>query len=197
PSGFRRTPATRTNADARGNSKPRTIDGDRLLIQSWQSSKVRGVGGQSARLSSGAGRLCLRVQDQFLHAPIGSLGRVYFVFRRAGKRVSAGKLPKIASGASDHPKHFAVERNLEDAPRKGTFSNKKDLIGSRRNADGIRLPNDRGQARAGGGGAIDGAGFRIRRHVDGKHAQELALRIEHLNAPIRAIADIQIVAAVG
>ena len=111
--------------------------------------------------------------------------------------MSARELPKIASGTSNHPKHFAVERNLEDPPWKRAFSNKKDLIGSRRNADGIRLPNDRGQARAGGGGAIDGAGFRIRRHVDGKHAQELALRIEHLNAPIRAIADIQIVAAVG
>src|SRR5207253_365768 len=119
-------------------------------------------------------------------------GRVHFAFGRAGKRMSAGELPKIAPGASDDTKDFAVERNLEDPPRKRTLSNEKDLIGSRRNADGIRLPNHRGQARAVWGGAVDRAGFWVRRHVDRKHTQELALRIEHLNAPIGAIAHVEI-----
>ena len=111
--------------------------------------------------------------------------------------MSAGELPKITSGASDDSKDFAVERDLEDPPGEGAFSNEKNLVGSGGDADRIGLPNHSGQALARRGDAIDGAGFGIGRYVNRKHAEKFTLGIEHLNAPIGAIAHVEIVIAVG
>ena len=61
------------------------------------------------------------MKDQLLHTPIGSFSGVDFAFRRAGKLVGAGELLEPASGAADDPKHFPIERKLEDPPGKGCF----------------------------------------------------------------------------
>ena len=49
---------------------------------------------------------------------------------------------------------------------------------------------------AGGRVAVDRVGSGSRRHVDGEHAQKLAVGIEHLDAPVGAIAHIDVVVAV-
>src|SRR5207249_9397896 len=45
--------------------------------------------------------------------------------------------------------------------------------------------------------AVDGAGLRIRRHVDCEHPQKFPIGVEYLNAPVGAIADVEIVVAIG
>ncbi len=112
------------------------------------------------------------MKDQLLNAPIGSFSGVHLVSEGQCKLVGAGELLKLASRAAYDSKHLAVERNLEDSTGEGTFSHEKHLVGARCDADGIGGPNHGGQALAGGSVAIDGAGARARRHVDGEHAQK-------------------------
>src|SRR5579862_3169109 len=87
-----------------------------------RTSACVGASDTTSLLARDAGGLCLRMKDQFLHSPVGGLRRVHLVFRRAGQLVSAGKLPKVASGASNDPEHLAFQRDLEDAAGEGAFS---------------------------------------------------------------------------
>src|SRR5579864_3451928 len=122
------------------------------------------------------------MQHQLLHAPIGGLGDVDFILRRASKRVAAGELLELAAGAADYAQYLAVERQLEDTPREGRFAEEQHLVRAGGDAERIRCPDRLREARAGRGGAIDGMRSGDRRYVDGEHAQELAFRVEDLDA---------------
>src|SRR4030095_6060811 len=88
------------------------------------------------------------------------------------------------------------ERNFEDASRVGRLANKHHLVWPRRDADGIGRTDHACQRLAIWRVAIDGAGFRIRRNVYGEHSLEFAFGVEHLDAPVRTIADIDVVIVV-
>src|SRR5262245_5880343 len=77
----------------------------------------------------------LRAQEQFLHPPVGRLGHVDLVLRRAGDLMAARELLEGAAGLSDHAQHLAFERHLEQPSREGRFADKHDLVRARRNAD--------------------------------------------------------------
>src|SRR5207253_6174927 len=83
-----------------------------------------------------------------------------------------------------------------DPPGEGTLSNEKDLVGAGRDADRIGSPDHPCQGLAAWRVAVDRAGSGSRRHVNGKHTQKLAFGIEHLDAPVRPIADVDVVVAV-
>ena len=136
------------------------------------------------------------MKDQLLDAPIGSLRGVHFVFRGASELVGSRELLKLAPRAADHPQHLAIERNLEDSAGEGALSHKKHLVRPRRDADRIGSPNHCGQTLADWSIAIYRLCSWNRRHVNGEHTQKLTFGIEHLDAPIGAIAHIEIVVAV-
>ena len=73
-------------------------------------------------------------------------------------------------------------------------------MGRRRDAD---RPRRTGRKRADGDHRLVGYfsdrrfGVRRHRHVDGELAQEFSLAVEHLDAPVAAIGDINIIVGVG
>src|SRR5262249_37180312 len=123
----------------------------------------------SISLTLRAGRFSLWMQKQFLNAPIGSLSNVQFVFRRARKLMRAGKGSEQTSGTADHSKHLSVERDFKDPTRVRGFADVQHLIRSRSNTNKIRRADHSGESRSGWSRAVDGATFRIRRHVDCEH----------------------------
>src|SRR5207245_4109870 len=60
----------------------------------------------------------------------------------------------------------------------------------------IRSADDRCQGLTSWSVAVHGAGSGSRRHVDCEHTQKLAFGIEHLDAPVRPIAYVDVVVAV-
>ena len=79
----------------------------------------------------------MSAQEQLLHPPIRSLADVQLTLRRARERVRTGELSQVASRATDHPQHGAVERNLEDSSRVCRFPHEEHLSGPGRNAERI------------------------------------------------------------
>jgi len=78
-----------------------------------KSSRHEGLGMRTPvarfRLAHRARSLCLRAKDQLLHAPIRGFRGVQLVFRRTGKRMSAGELSDIAPRAANNPENLAFQ----------------------------------------------------------------------------------------
>src|SRR5262245_58911375 len=108
-----------------------------------------------------------RLQQQLLHPPVGGLGRIDLILRRAGELMRAGELLQVASRLADHAQHLALERDLEDPPRKGRLADEHHLVLARRDADRIGRADHASEPLAGRRVAIGGARRRIGRHVDG------------------------------
>src|SRR2546426_357454 len=138
----------------------------------------------------------LRAQQQLLHAPVGGFGDVDFVLGRARQLVGAGELSEQAAGAADDSEDLAVERDLEDPAGERGLADEHHLIGAGRDADRIRGANQRSQPLAGWRVPVDRPGPGSGRHIDGEHPHKPALGIEDLNAPVRSIADVDVVVAI-
>src|SRR6185503_18724394 len=111
-------------------------------------------------------------QDQLLHPPIRSLADVQLTLGGARERVCAGELSEVASRATDHPQHGAVERNLEDSSRVCRFPNEEHLSGPGRHAERIGCSDRLLETLARGRRAVDGARRGIRWHIDREHPLE-------------------------
>src|ERR1700680_685569 len=109
----------------------------------------------------------------------------------------AGELPQIASRTADHAQHLAIERHFENPPRESGFADEQHLSGTGRDAERIGRADHAGKRGPGWRSAIDSAARRIRRNVDREHPYKLAVGIEDLDAPVGAVADIDIVVAVN
>src|SRR5712671_2680382 len=107
----------------------------------------------------------------------------------------AGELLEIAPRLADDAKHLAVERYLEDPPREGGFADKHH-IAARRDAERIGLADHRFETLAGRRCAVHRMRSGNRRYIDAEHALELAVGVEDLDAPVRAVADIDVVVAI-
>src|SRR5882757_841689 len=118
------------------------------------------------------------------------------MIRGAGQLVSAGKLFQLAAGAANDSEHFSVERNFENSPRESKFSNEKHLVGAGCNADRIGSATHCGEALAAWSVSVNRMSSGGRWHVDGEHTQKCSFRIEHLDTPIGAIADVEVVVAI-
>src|SRR6266851_4541026 len=59
----------------------------------------------------------LRVEDQFLHAPVVHVGDIDRVLRRAGDAVDPVELAELVAGLAEHPHNLAVQRQLVYAAR--------------------------------------------------------------------------------
>src|SRR5438552_18781742 len=140
----------------------------------------------------------LRLEQQLLHAPVRGLGDVDFILRRAGELVAAGKFLEVASRPADHAQHLALERQLEDAAGEGRLAEKEHLVRvcAGRNAERVRRADRLRQPRASRGVAVGGDGARLRRHINGEHALEGAVGVEHLDATVGAVADVDVVIVV-
>src|SRR4030095_14283557 len=133
---------------------------------------------------------------QLLHPPVRRLGDVQLTLRGTGERVRTGKLPEVAAGATDYPQHRAVERNLEDASRVRRFPHEEHLRGTGSHAERIGRSDRLLETLAGGRRAVDGARRGIGWHIDREHALEVAIGVEHLNAMVRGITDVDVVSQV-
>src|SRR5262249_49526029 len=135
-------------------------------------------------------------QNEFLNTPVGRFGDVDFAFRGTRELVRAGELFQQAARPADHPEHFPVERHLEDPPGERRFTDEHDLSRARRNTDGIRSADARCEPLAGRRVAVDRVRARRGRHVDREETQELPVGVEDLDAPVRPIANVDVVAAI-
>src|ERR1700730_3844007 len=63
--------------------------------------------------------LMIRLQNQFLHAPIQQLADIEFVFRRARDFVDPTKLLELLAGLAEYSHHFPLEAELIDPTGKG------------------------------------------------------------------------------
>ena len=138
----------------------------------------------------------LSAQEQLLHPPIRSLADVQLTLRGARERVRTGELSQVASRATDHPQHGAIEGNLEDSSRVGRFPHEEHLHGPGCNAERIGCADRLLETFAGGCRTVDRAGRGIGWHIDREHALEVAVGVEHLDAMVRAIADVDVVSLV-
>src|SRR5437764_2547577 len=109
----------------------------------------------------------------------------------------AGKLAEIPPGAADNAENFAVQRHFENPPGIGRLADEQYLVGRRRDAERIGRADHLGQSRTRWCRAIDRLAGGVRRHVYSKHAEEFAVGIEYLDAPVRAITNIDVVVAIN
>src|SRR5580700_3095079 len=63
--------------------------------------------------------LFLRMQDEFLHAPVQQFGHVNLVFRGAGDFVYPAELLEFLAGLAQPAQDFSVQIEFVDAARKG------------------------------------------------------------------------------
>src|SRR4030095_9301465 len=96
-----------------------------------------------------AGRSESGLQQQLLHPPVGGLGRIDLIPRRAGELVRARELLQVTSRLADHAQHLALERDLEDAPREGRFADEHHLVLTGRDADRVGRADRAGETLAG------------------------------------------------
>src|SRR6185436_20211042 len=103
----------------------------------------------------------LRMEDQFLHAPIHDLGDIKFVFRRTGDFVNPAELLWLFAGAAQNAENLSIESQLIKPARK-RVGGVQHLIGAGRDAYG---PGCAGVLAAGGFGRWHGSHprFGIRR----------------------------------
>src|SRR5216684_3322560 len=108
-----------------------------------------------------------------------------------------GELTEIASRPAHHAQNLAIECHLEDAAWVCRLPNEQHLIGTGGNADRVGSSDYLLEAITCRCSAIDSSRRRIRRHIDRKHALEIAIAIKDLDATVRAIANINIVLKVN
>src|SRR6266699_1400131 len=138
------------------------------------------------------------MQHQLLHAPVEELGDVEHVLRGAGDLVDPAELLQLLPGFAEHPENLPVEAQLVHASRERVgdvehlFRAGRDAHRPRR-ARHHRLRISRGlDLRHIGQVADRRARLRIVRHVYRELALEPALPVEHLDAPVAAVGDVDV-----
>src|SRR5579871_5520563 len=138
----------------------------------------------------------LFLQQKFLDTPIRRFRGIYLSLRRTSQRVRTRELAEIASRFPNYAQHLSIQRDFENAPRIRGLADKQHLGRTLCDAERIGRPDHSGQTGTGRCRSVHRPRARIGRYIDGELAQELAFGVEDLNAPIGAVADINIVVAV-
>src|SRR5258706_6591323 len=147
---------------------------------------------------SGARSITSRMKDQLLHSPIEQLGDEDHVLRWAGDRMNPAELLQLLARLPEHAEDLSVEAELVQPPRVG-IGGEQDLVRAGRDAKRPRS--------AGSEGALlrvrirlvadRGASVAVERNVDRDGAQEVAVAVEHLDAPVEAIGDVDVSLRIG
>jgi hypothetical protein len=90
----------------------------------------------------------------------------------------SGELAEIAPRPANHAQNLAIECQLEDAAGVCRLPDEQHLIGAWGNADRVGSPDYLLEAITRRCSAIDSARGGIRRHIDRKHALEVAIGIK-------------------
>src|SRR5262245_46059183 len=145
--------------------------------------------------------LLVRAQHQLLHAPVQDLGDVELVLGRAGDLVNPSELLGLLARAAQIAQYLAFQGQFVDAPGIGIGA-VEHLVRPRRDAE---RPRRAGREAAAGLQIIGEIwlvadrrfGVLVERHVDLDLALEVAVAVEHLDAPVVAVADIDQALRVG
>lgn len=144
-----------------------------------------------------------RVQYEFLDPPIQELGNIEHVLGRARDFVYPSELLELLARFAEDAQYLAVERKLVDPPRV-RVRGLQHLMRAGRDAHRPRCARRLRQRRAGGfqlrhvGNRSDGGDRgRIERYVDRDLTQQLALAVEHLDAPVAAVRDVDVSLRIG
>src|SRR6266567_4528624 len=97
------------------------------------------------------------------------------------------ELAEIAPRSADHSEDLAVEGNFEDAPWVGRLADEQYLITAGSDAHRVGRSDYPSETLARRCSAIRSARRGIRRHIDQEHPLEIAVRIKHLDAMVRAV----------
>ncbi len=138
------------------------------------------------------------MQQQLLHAPVQQFPHVDFIFRWARDFVDPSKLLHLPAGPAEHAQNFAVQADLVNAARE-SVRRVNHLIRSGRDANGPRRAGTHGSHQ------IDGRLVANDRHRvcviewfdDLDIAQVFAIAIEHFNASVAAIRNVNISLRIG
>src|SRR5713101_1334294 len=147
--------------------------------------------------------LFLRVQHQLLHAPVEQLRDVEHVLRRAGDLVDPAELLQLLPGFAAHDYDLSVKGQLEHPARERVggvqhlFRSGRDAHRPRRAGHHRLRPAPRLDLREIRQVADRGARLRIVRHVDRELALERPLAVEHLDAPVAAVRDVDVALRIG
>src|SRR5579871_45924 len=128
-----------------------------------------------------------RVQQELLHPPVQQLGGVHLVFRGTGQLMNPAKLLELATSAAKPPQHLTVERHLIDASRK-CIGDIENLMRGWRDADG---PRGAWLIDGGRRGLKDWTRIGWHRDVDVEDVEHLPGGIQHLNAAVATVRDVE------
>src|ERR1051326_965142 len=153
------------------------------------------------RKASVCRRVLVRMQQELLHAPIQNFGDVECVLVRAGDGMHPTELLELFSRAAEHPQHLAIERQLVEAAGE-RIGDVEHLIGRRRDAQCPWRARRHGAAlfqivRQVGLVADRRLGVGIGRNVDAQRALIFAVAVEHLDAAVVAVGDVDHAARIG
>src|SRR4051794_2746568 len=141
------------------------------------------------------------MQDQFLHPPVQDFRSVDLVLGRTGQFVDPAELLELLSGLSEDTEDLAIETELVDAAGIGVRA-VQHLVWRRRDAQRPWRAGRKAAAALQIGAQVglvadSRARIRIERNIDLDFALEGAVAIEHLDAPVVAIPDIDIALRIG
>src|SRR5467141_3858990 len=133
------------------------------------------------------------MQDELLHAPVQQFANVDFVFRWARNFVNPAKFLELFPGLAEHAEDFSVQADLVHAARKSIRS-VEHLVRRGRNA---HRPGRTGPHRAYQIStrlvADSRGGIRIvKRFADLDLAEVFSVAVEHFDARIAAIGDVDV-----
>src|SRR5215472_2239068 len=158
----------------------------------------------TSKILSAAGCALAGIENQFLNAPVEDFGDEQHVLGRTRDLVNPAELLELLAGLAEHAEHLAVQAKLVDTARMGirAVEDLLPVLARRSDAQCPRRARTEGAAlrrtlRKVGLVADRGPGILIVRHIDLDDILEIALAIEHLNAAIAAIGDINLAGGVG
>src|SRR5260370_8351488 len=138
------------------------------------------------------------MEEKFLHGTVKQVCGKDYVLGWARDLVNPAKLFELFAGFAEDAQYLSFEAQLVHPPRK-RVGGVEHLIGSRGDAHG---PWGTGCLRAGGVGAgflADGRDCAriIKRHIDRDLTEEFAVAVEHLDASVATVGDVDISLRVG
>src|SRR5262249_10809561 len=154
----------------------------------------RSADGPGRKIVSAAGRPLSGVEDQLLNAPVKDFGDIQHILGWAGDFVNPAELLELLAGFTEHAQHLTVEAELIDTAgmRIGAVEHLLPVRTGRGDAQGPRRARAERAAlrrtlRKVGLVADSGPGIRVVGNVDLDDVQELAVAVEHLDAPVGAV----------
>src|SRR5258705_8095990 len=172
--------------------RPNTKSTNRVLLPTLLTNPVKGV--PNVTMLPAGHRL--RMQREFLDSPVQKLRDVNLVLRRTGDLMNPSELLGLLSRLAHHSENLALQRELIQSARicvgreqhlvqAGSYADRPGCAVLRRSRVTRRHV------------ALRRARRRIEGHIDRHPANECAVRIEYLNAPVAAIRDVDVPLCVG